>query len=98
MTLSIFMSLVTILAMVSSLFTEAIKKNFKVKNATLVVLIISAIIGWGGGAVTYVLMGIPFAANNVLCLILLAPAIWLCATLGYDKVKEIISKISGMVK
>ena len=98
MTLSIFMSLVTILAMVSSLFTEAIKKNFEVKNATLVVLIISAIIGWGGGAVTYVLMGIPFAANNVLCLILLAPAIWLCATLGYDKVKEIISKIGGMVK
>ena len=98
MTLTIFMTLVTILSMVASLFTEAIKKNFEVKNATLVVLIISAIIGWGGGAITYVFMGIPFAANNVLCLILLAPAIWLCATLGYDKVKEIISKIGGMVK
>lgn len=98
MTLTIFMTLITILSTIASLFTEAIKKNFEVKNATLVVLIISAIIGWGGGAITYVFMGIPFAANNVLCLILLAPAIWLCATLGYDKVKEIISKIGGMVK
>lgn len=97
MTLTIFMTLVTILAAVASLVTEAIKKNFEIKNATLVVLIISAVIGWGGGAITYALMGIPFAPNNILCLILLAPAIWLCATLGYDKVKEIIEKIGGLV-
>lgn len=97
MTLTIFMTLVTILAAVASLVTEAIKKNFEIKNATLVVLIISAVIGWGGGAITYVLMDIPFVVNNIICLVLLAPTIWLCATLGYDKVKEIIEKIGGLV-
>ena len=97
MTLTIFMTLVTILAAVASMVTEAIKRNFEIKNATLLVLIISAVIGWCGGAITYALMGIPFATNNIICLVLLAPAIWLCATLGYDKVKEIIEKIGGLV-
>ena len=94
MTLTIFMSLVAILSIIASAFTEAIKKNFTVKSATLVVLIISAIIGWGGGAITYCFMKIPFNnVSNILCLFLLAPTIWLSATLGYDKVKEIITKI-----
>lgn len=98
MTITIFMTLVTILAMVASMLTEAIKKTFEVKNPTLVVLIISAVVGWGGGIITYLLMGIPFAVNNIICLVLLAPTIWLCATLGYDKVKEIIEKIGDLVK
>lgn len=96
MTLTIFLTLVTILSAVSSLFTEAIKKNFQINNPTLVVLVISAVIGWGGGAATYTLMHIPFIPNNIICLVLLAPAIWLSATLGYDKVKEIIEKIGGL--
>jgi hypothetical protein len=98
MTLSIFMSLVTILAMVSSLFTEAIKKNFKIKNSTLFILIVSLVVGWAGGAMTYSFIGVPFNdVNNILCLVLLGPAIWLCATLGYDKIKEVIMKIGETV-
>lgn len=98
MTLAIFMTLVTILSSVSSIFTEAIKKAFNVKNSTLLVLIISAITGWVGGAMTYSFMHIPFNdVNNILCLILLAPTIWLGATLGYDKVKELLIKIGEKV-
>ena len=94
MNLSIFISLVTILSSISSLFTQAIKKAFKVNNSTLLVLIISVIIGWGGGAMTYVFMHIPFNnVSNDCCLFLLAPAVWLCATLGYDKVMEVIRQI-----
>lgn len=96
MTLAIFMTLVSILSTVASLFTEAIKKNFKVPNSTLLVLLVSLVIGWGGGAITYSFMKIPFNdINNILCLFLLAPAIWLGATLGYDKVKELILKIGA---
>ena len=97
MTLAIFMVLVTILATVASLFTEAIKKSFKINNSTLLVLIVSAVVGWGGGAITYALMNIPFITNNIICLVLLAPTIWLCATLGYDKVREVLEEIGALV-
>jgi hypothetical protein len=43
-------------------------------------------------------MKITFAdVNNLLCLFLLGPAIWLSATLGYDKVREVILKIGASV-
>ena len=81
MSLVVFVNLLTILSTITALFTEAIKKNFNIKNSTLTVLIISAIMGWSGGAITYILMKIPFDVSNSLCLFLLAPAIWLCATI-----------------
>ena len=98
MTLTLFVTLLTILSLVSSLVTQAIKANFNVTKPTLIVAILSGIIGWGGGAITYLLMGIPFDTSSIICLILLAPAIWLCATLGYDKVMEVIKQIGGLVK
>jgi len=98
MTLTLFITLLTILALVSSLITEAIKKVYKATKPTLVDAIISAVAGWGGGIVAYILMGIPFSAANVVCVILLAPAIWLCSTLGYDKVVEVITQIGLMAK
>lgn len=95
MTLSLFIILVTILSLASSFLTQGIKKAFTVKKPTLLVAIISAIAGFGGGALTYVLMGIAFNPVNIVCLALLAPAIWLSATLGYDKTMEIIRQIAA---
>ena len=97
MTLTLFITLLTVLSLVSSLITQAIKANFNVTKPTLVVGILSGIVGWGGGVITYLLMGIPFDTSSIICLILLAPAIWLCATLGYDKVMEVIKQIGGLV-
>ena len=97
MTLTLFITLLTVLSLVSSLVTQAIKANFNVTKPTLVVAILSGVIGWGGGVITYLLMGIPFDTSSIICLVLLAPAIWLCATLGYDKVMEVIKQIGGLV-
>lgn len=97
MNLTLFVTLVTILSLVSSLITEALKKTVEIKKPTLVVAIISAITGWGGGVIAYILMGIAFTAPSIICLILLAPTIWLTATLGYDKVMEVIKQIGGLV-
>lgn len=97
MTLTLFITLTTILALVSSLITQAIKKNFTITKPTLVVAIIAAVVGWGGGVASYFLMNIPFDASSIICLVLLAPTIWLCATLGYDKVMEVIKQIGGLV-
>ena len=93
MTVTLFISLVTALSLVSSLITEAIKKSFNATKPTLIVAIVAAITGWGGGAIAYSLMGIPFISSNIICLVLLAPTIWLMATLGYDKVMEVIKQI-----
>ena len=93
MNVTIFLTLFTILSVICSLFTEAIKKTVKTEEPTMVALILSAIVGWGGSAVAYKLMGIPFDTNSIICLVLMAPVIWLGATLGYDKVKETIIEI-----
>ena len=57
---------------------------------------LSCIIGWAGGCAAYILMGIVFTLSNVICLVLLAPTIWLIATLGYDKVIEVLKQIGKL--
>lgn len=95
MTLSLFLTLVSILSIISSVLTEAIKKSFQVTKPTLVVAVLAIIVGWGGGAMAYVFMHVPFeTAPNLICLGLLAPSVFLSATLGYDKVVEIIKQIT----
>lgn len=97
MTLTLFITLVTILSVVSSFLTQAVKEVTKTKKPTIVVAVISAVTGWGGGIAAYILMGLPFTASSITCLVLLAPAIWLTATLGYDKVIEVIKQITKLV-
>lgn len=46
MSLTLFITLVTILSLVSSLLTQAIKKSFNITKPTLVVAIIAAVAGW----------------------------------------------------
>ena len=96
MTLTLFISLATGLSLVSSLITEAIKKEFNATKPTLIVAIVAAITGWGGGAISYALMNIGYDTPNIICLVLLAPTIWLMATLGYDKVMEVIKQLAGL--
>ena len=97
MTLTLFVTLVTILSLIDSLFTQAIKKNFNSTKPTLVALILAIVIGWAGGAAAYILMGITFTASSIICLVLLAPTVWLVATLGYDKVMEVLKQIGTMI-
>lgn len=94
MTVTLFITLVTALSLVSSLLTEAVKKTVGTTKPTLVAAIIAAVSGWGGGIAAYILMGIAFTPASIVCLILLAPVIWLGATVGYDKVIEIIKQIT----
>lgn len=98
MTLTLFITLVTILSTISSLITQAIKKITNTLKPTIVVAIVSAVCGWAGGAMAYILMGVPFDASSIVCLILLAPTIFLTATLGYDKVMEIIKQLFTNLK
>ena len=95
MTMTTFVILVTILSSVSSLLTQAIKKTFSNAKPVLVIAIVSALVGWAGGAMAYVLMDINWNPSSIICLFLLAPTIWLGATLGYDKVRELLAQIGS---
>jgi hypothetical protein len=99
MTITLFTTLVSILSLISSLVTEVGKKNEVIKaNPTVFVAVASMLCGWGGGIAAYILMGIAFTSASIVCLILLAPTIFFVATLGYDKVMEVIMQIGKMAK
>lgn len=80
MTISLFLTLIVTLAMAVSLLTEAVKKSFegtKVKySSNVLVLIVSVIVGVGGTALTYLFLGIPFTVPNIVCMVLMAVAVW----------------------
>lgn len=102
MTISLFLTLIVTLAMAVSLLTEAVKKSFegtKVKySSNVLVLIVSVIVGVGGTALTYLFLGIPFTAPNIVCMVLMAIAVWVGAMLGYDKVLQMIEQIKSIKK
>lgn len=96
MTVTLFITMLTVFALVSSLLTEAIKKATQESiPSNILVAIVAAVTGWGGGAAVYVIFGLAWTASNIVALILLAPACWLGAMLGYDKVIQTIQQIVG---
>lgn len=102
MTISLFLTLIVTLATAVSLFTEAVKKSFegtKIKySSNVVVLIVSVIVGIGGTALTYMFLGIPFTTPNIICMVLMAVAVWIGSMLGYDKVLQMIEQIKTIKK
>lgn len=100
MTITLFISILTIGAAVTALLTEAIKKAYdnakKPYSANMIALIDAIVVGCGGTAVVYMLMNIPWTVNNVICLILMGTAVWIGATIGFDKVKQLVEQIADM--
>ncbi len=93
-TTNMFIMLLTTLSIVCSLFVEALKKVFGDKVSTnILVAIVSAIVGWGGCVCAYILIHIPFNAENIVTIFLMGPAVWLVATVGYDKVIQSITQL-----
>ena len=101
MTMTLFIALFTILAgAVSSLLTEAVKKWYtnadKPYSSNVIALVVSVISGGLGTAVYYILKGIPWTVNNIICILLMIVAIWVASMVGYDKVKQLIEQIGEL--
>lgn len=98
MSTTLFTLLLTVFSAVSVLLTEAIKKSFdnsgKKYSANVLALINALVVGCGGTAVVYLLLGIPFVLTNIVCLLLMGGAVWIGSMVGYDKVKQLIIQIS----
>ena len=102
MTVTLFISLFSFGSLLCGLVTEAIKKAYqnaeKEYSANIIALVDALIVGGVGTATAYMLMGIPWTVNNVICLVLMCVVIWLGAMLGFDKVLQTITQISNLPK
>ena len=100
MTITLFITMLTMGAGFTSLLTEAIKKAYqnsgKSYSANVVALVDAIVVGCGGTAVVYMLQGIPWTVNNIICMILMGVAVWVASMIGYDKIIQLINQISNI--
>ncbi|MCC8014164.1 MAG: hypothetical protein LIO87_03130 [Eubacterium sp.] len=100
MTIELFLTLVTVLSAVTSLFTEVVKKfceGLDVEYSANVIAGVCAVcVGLIGTTTSYIFLGIEFSTGNVVCVFLMAVVIWIGAMTGYDKVKQLINQISEL--
>ena len=94
MSVTLFLSLFTIGSMISSLLTEAIKKAVDV-SSNIIALVDAIVVGVAGTTAAYILIGVPFDAQNIICIALMTVCIWVGSMIGYDKVIQTISQIRG---
>ena len=97
MTITLFISVLTLGAGVTALLTEAINKAYenagKEYSSNIIALIDAIVVGGGGVAVTYMLMDIPWTVNNIICLVLMTIAVWIGSMIGFDKVIQLIKQL-----
>ena len=102
MSITLFITIFTIGAMACGLLTEAIKKVYENANkefsANIIALIDAIAVGGFGTAGAYILLGLPWTINNIICLILMIIVIWLGAMLGFDKVKQTIQQLGNITQ
>lgn len=98
MTTTTFLMLLSAFSVISSLTTEAIKKLVSDKanlSYNLIALIVALIVGSVGCGVYYQLNNIAFTVNNIIYMVLMGFASGLSATLGYDKIKQMVIQITS---
>ena len=102
MSITLFITILTIGGMVTALLTEAIKKMYanmnKQYSANIIALVNAVVVGCGGTSVVYMLMNIPWTVNNIICMVLMTVAVWIASMLGFDKVIQTINQIANLDK
>lgn len=97
MSITLFITMITIGSAICTLVTEAIKKAFynagKEASPNLIALIDAIVIGGIGTAVCYMLLGIEWTTNNIICLILMVVAVWVGSMIGFDKIKQLLEQM-----
>ena len=102
LTLESFLILLFVLAIITSLLTEGIKKlldSMEMKYATNVVaLFVSIVVGGIGTAVFYLWNDYAWTSLNIIMLFIMVCENWLVAMLGYDKVGQSIRQAANVIK
>lgn len=102
MSITLFITILTMGGLITALLTEAIKKMYANMNkdysANIIALVNAIVVGCGGTAVVYMLMDIPWTVNNAICMILMTIAVWISSMLGFDKVLQTVQQIANLNK
>ena len=92
MSVSLFIALFVGGGFVNILLTQAIKQFYYNRNEAaspnVIALINAIIVGGGGTAFAYSLLGIEWSLNNILCLIAMMLFVWMGSMIGYSKILE----------
>lgn len=100
MNVNIFVILITICAILSSLFTEGVKKFLdginKKYSSNIVAVIVAIIVSVFVAYMSYSYYNIPFNSINICAIIALSLFTACGSMIGYDKVKQAIEQIVNL--
>lgn len=102
MTITLFITILTVGATLTSLLTEALKKWYENAHMeyspNMIALVNALVIGIGGTSVCYMLLGIPWNVNNIICAVLMAVCMWIGSMIGYDKIIQLLNQLKDIPK
>lgn len=96
MSVSLFISIFVGGGLINILLTQAIKQFYYNRGSeaspNMIALIDALVIGGLGTAFVYMLMGIDWTVNNILCLIAMIVLVWMGSMIGYSKIIQTIQQ------
>ena len=101
MDITLFIALLTMFSVITSVFTEGCKKLLDETtisySSNVLAFIVACVVGIGGTSVYYVLNSIEFSIVNIVFMILMGLATSIGAMVGYDKVIQTIGQLKNKI-
>lgn len=96
--LEVFLTGLMIVSTLTGVTTEGVKKMLAGRKVDYNVLtgIVALVLSCGVGIGYVILSGLTFTPQIVVCILGLVFMSWLCAMIGYDKVREVIKSFKGV--
>ena len=92
MSVSLFIAIFVGGGLVNILLTQAIKQFYYNRSQSaspnVIALVNALIVGGGGTAFAYMLLGVEWTVNNILCLAAMMLMVWMGSMIGYSKILE----------
>ena len=92
MSVSLFIALFVGGGVINILLTQSIKQFYYNRNESaspnLIALVSALVIGGGGTAFAYMLLGVAWTVNNILCMLAMMLFVWMGSMIGYSKILE----------
>lgn len=92
MSVSLFIAIFVGGGVVNILLTQSIKQFYynrkESASPNLIALVSALVVGGGGTAFAYMLLGVAWTINNILCMLAMMLFVWMGSMIGYSKILE----------
>lgn len=100
MSISVFVTVFLIEAALATFLTQAVKQFYtnagKKYSANMIALVDAVVLGLLVTSCFFILNGIQFSLNNIICMIALVALNWFGSMLGYDKIIQFLKQIESI--